>query len=377
MDLSEYRSQFPILQRKNYLNTCSLGALSRLSRSYVENFLNQWDEHGASAWYKLWIEELETVKRLIGKIIRADESEIALGHSISSILGSIGSSIDFTRRNKVVATDLDFPTSNYQWLAKEPLGVRTSIINSEDKVRIRLDQYRDAVEESTALVSTSHVFFTSGYIQNIEEINTIARNNGALCIIDAYQSAGQVVVDVHGIKIDMLMGGGLKWLLGGPGITFCYVRKGIIDSLQPTSAGWFGTKDQLAFHPDTISFHDDARRFETGTPALASVLAFKGGLEIVSEIGVENIRKATKRLTEELIERLKTAGFSLLTGENAEDRSAIVMIHKKNPEPIVNALRDRDIIVDYRKQCIRVSPYFYNTSEDLDKFVSALQELSK
>lgn len=377
MDLSEYRSQFPIFNKKIYLNSCSLGALSLRSRRYVEEFLNDWDESGASAWYSNWTKEIDSVRKLIAEIINADESEIAFGHSISSILSIVASCFQFDERKKIVVTELDFPTSNYQWISKKPLGVDTWIIRSDDKVNISIDKYRQAVDDKTALVSTSHVFFTSGNIQDIAGINEIARTKGALCIFDGYQSVGQIPVNVHEMKIDMMVSGGLKWLLGGPGVTFLYVRKGLIDSLKPTAAGWFGTKNQFEFCPDAVDLHDDARRFETGTPALASLLAFKGGLEIVSEIGVDNIRAATLSLINELTERLNRAGFSIRTPDNPANRAAIVMVRHDNPGKVVKKLRENNIIVDYRNEYVRISPYFYNTSEDIEKFVSTFIELSK
>ena len=377
MDLSEYRSQFPIFNKKIYLNSCSLGALSLRSRRYVEQFLNDWDESGASAWYSKWTKEIDSVRKLIAEIINADESEIAFGHSISSILSILASCFQFDERKKIVVTELDFPTSNYQWISKKSLGVDTQIIRSDDKVNISIDKYRQAIDDTTAIVSTSHVFFTSGNIQDIAGINEIARIKGALCIFDGYQSVGQIPVNVHEMKIDMMVSGGLKWLLGGPGVTFLYVRKGLIDSLKPTTAGWFGTKNQFEFCPDAVDLHDDARRFESGTPALASLLAFKGGLEIVSEIGVDNIRAATLSLINELTEQLNRAGFSIRSPEKPENKAAIVMVRHDNPGKVVKALRENNIIVDYRNEYVRISPYFYNTSEDIETFVSTFKELSK
>ncbi|KPK96306.1 hypothetical protein AMJ80_00710 [bacterium SM23_31] len=376
MDLSEYRSEFPILKNKIYLNTCSLGALSRRSREYVKTYLAQWDEFGASAWYSLWMNDIAAVRNMIAEILHADKDEIALGHSISTLLSTVASCFRYDDREKIVVTELDFPTANYQWFAKESLGARIEMLSSPDSVHIPLEKFQEAIDDKTLLVSTSHVFFTSGQIQDIATINTIARRHGALCIVDAYQSVGQVPVRVHDMGIDILVSGGLKWLLGGSGITFLYVRKDLASSLQPSSIGWFGVSNQFEFAPDRINLIDSTRRFETGTPSVAALAAFKGGLEIILEIGLENIHKAAKQISEELVERLKKAGFNPCVAENPTERSAIVMVPHPDPSSAVGALSKRNIIVDFRKGCIRVSPYFYNSSEDIEKFVFALKEIS-
>jgi len=376
MDLTEYRKEFPILQKKIYLNTCSLGALSLRSRRYVQTFLDQWDEYGASAWYSIWLNECASVRSLLAQLLNADESEIALGHSISTLLGSIASCFSFEDRNEVIVTELDFPTANYQWLAKWFNGASITVLHSDNRISIPLERYASAISEKTAAVSTSSVFFTSGAIQDIAAINDAARKKGAVCIIDAYQSVGQIPIDIRTMNIDILLSGGLKWLLGGPGITFACVRKDLITTLKPTMVGWFGAKNQFAFNAEYFEPAEEARRFETGTPSVASVAAFKGGLEIILEIGVENIRTAASALIEELIILLQKYGFELLITDNPDERAAIVMIKHPNPAAAVSELQKRNIIVDYRKEYIRVSPYFYNTSEEIETFVETLQEVT-
>ena len=375
MNLSDYRKEFPIFSHSIYLNSCSLGALSVRSREYVQSFLKEWDNYGASAWYSTWLNELESVRILIARLLNADHREIALGHSISTLLGTIASSIDFTDRKRVVVSELDFPTANYQWLARKQWGVETGVILSSDGIQIPKEDFEQAMNGQTALVSTSHVFYRTGHIQDIASIQNFSSSKGALCLIDAYQSTGQVPVDVKSMRIDMLVSGGLKWLLGGPGIAFLFVRQELIDTLEPAAAGWFGSKNQFEFIPDRIDFHDSALRFETGTPSMASVYALKGGLEVILEIGVDAIRKATQNLTEELINMLKRAGFTLNISPHANDRSAIVMIEFENAGKAVAALKKQNIIVDYRHDYTRVSPYFYNTSDDLNTFVNVLTAL--
>jgi len=374
MRLEDYRNEFPIFREKIYLNTCSLGALSVRHREYMNTFLRLWDDLGASAWYEHWIGALNDVRRMAARVLNAAEDEIALGHSVSTLLGTLASCFSFGERRGVVVTDLDFPTANYQWLARRRRGVHTHIIASPDGVSVPAAAFYDAVDETTAVVSTSHVFFGSGCIQDVRSITRHARQKGAVAVIDAYQSAGQIPVDVHEMELDILITGGLKWLLGGPGITFMYVRRELAASLQPAAAGWFGVKNQFGFDQTRFDFLDGARRFETGTPAAAAVYAAKAGLELILEIGLESIQKKTKELAEELIHELKKAGFTLRTAGNPDERSAIVMIAHSDPAPVVGKLADDGIIVDHRKDNIRVSPYFYNTAGDIARFTAALKQ---
>src|SRR5438552_7801460 len=288
--LRRYRSEFPIFQGGIYLNTCSLGALGERTRRRVTQFLDVWQRRGASAWYDVWWEALGELRARYAHVVNAGPAEIALAPSISVALSAVAEALDYTRRPRVVVTSLDFPTVAYQWLAKRPRGVELVVVESPDRISVPGEAIARAVDERTALVATSHVYFTSGAIQDIAAVAEAAHASGALCLIDAYQSVGQVPVDVHASGVDFLTAGGLKWLLGGPGVVFLYAREDLARRLMPGVAGWFGHRDQFAFDPRRLEFHDDARRFELGTPALAAIYAQLGGLDYIDEIGVPAIR---------------------------------------------------------------------------------------
>ncbi|MGH7537221.1 MAG: aminotransferase class V-fold PLP-dependent enzyme, partial [Gemmatimonadales bacterium] len=275
--LARYRAEFPIFRERIYLNTCSLGALGERARRKVVELLDLWQASGAAAWYDVWWEALGDLRERYGRLVGAGASDIALAPSVSAAVATVASALDYTRRPRVVVTSLDFPTVVYQWLAKRPQGVEVVVVESADQVTVSIDAISRAVDERTALVATSHVYFTTGAIQDIAAVAEIAHRAGALCLVDAYQSVGQVPVDARAAGVDFLIAGGLKWLLGGTGIVFCYVRDGLAKELAPTVAGWFGHRDQFAFEPRALEFHGDARRFELGTPALAAVYAQLGG----------------------------------------------------------------------------------------------------
>src|SRR5213592_719240 len=338
--LARYREEFPIFRDKIYLNTCSLGALGERTRRKLAEFVDLWQSRGASAWYDVWWAALGDLRRRYGSLIGAAPEEIALAPSISVALSAVAEAVDYTRRPRVVVTSLDFPTVAYQWLAKRQRGVEVVVVESPDRVTVPVEAIARAVDHRTALVATSHVYFTSGAIQDIGAVAEVAHANGALCLIDAYQSVGQVPVEVHTSGVDFLTAGGLKWLLGGPGVVFLYAREDLARRLMPGVAGWFGHRDQFAFDPRRLEFHDDARRFELGTPALAAIYAQLGGLDYIDEIGVPAIRAVTGALAEDLIARARERGFQPKVAAHPQQRSGIVMLPAVDPAAKVRALAD-------------------------------------
>jgi len=373
LGLAKYRGEFPIFRDSVYLNTCSLGPLGERSRRKVAEFLDLWQSRGASAWYDVWWEALGELRARYGRVINAPAGDIALAPSISVALSAVAESLDYKRRPKVVITSLDFPTVAYQWLAKAGSGVELVVVESPDRISVPVDAIARAIDDRTALVVTSHVYFTTGAIQDIKRVATAAHAHGALCLIDAYQSVGQIPVDVQDTGVDALVAGGLKWLLGGPGIVFLYVRQAVARALEPRISGWFGQREQFSFDPRALTFHDDARRFEMGTPSLAAVYAQLGGLEYIEEIGIPAIREATAALTEDLIATVRAAGFKPKVAAEPERRSAIVMIPMPDPAASVRHLAAGGVIADSRPGHVRFSPFFYNVQDD---YVRATERLA-
>lgn len=371
--LAGYRAEFPVFRESIYLNTCSLGALGDRSRRRVTAFLDEWSRRGAAAWYDVWWEALAMLRAGYAAVVGANVSEIALAPSITVALSSVAESLDHGKRPRVVTTELDFPTVVYQWLARQRDGVEIEVVRSPDGVGVPVDAIASAVDERTALVATSHVYFTTGSIQDIAAVAAVAHDAGALCFIDAYQSAGQLPIDVPATGVDFLASGGLKWLLGGPGICFLYARAGTTMSLSPRASGWFAHRDQFAFDPYRFEPHADARRFETGTPALAAVHAQLGGLEVIEEIGVPTIRRVTSQLVEDLIKHAGVLGMTPRVAATPEARSAIVPIPHPAPRRAVADLAEEGIVVDARPGLVRLSPYFYNVADD---YVVALERLA-
>src|SRR5438094_1469509 len=371
--LAPYRIEFPIFLDQIYLNTCSLGALGDRTRRRLEEFLDLWQARGASAWYDVWWAALGELRERYARTIRAGPDEIALAPSISVAISAVAEALDYRSRPRVVVTSLDFPTVAYQWLAKRARGVELTVVESPDRISVPVEAIARVVDERTALVATSHVYFTSGAIQDIQAVAAAAHAQGALCLIDAYQSVGQVPVDAGASEVDFLTAGGLKWLLGGPGIVLLYARAELARSLTPAIAGWFGHKRQFAFEPRSLEWHDDARRFELGTPSRAAIYAQLGGLDYIEEIGVPAIREVTAALTEDLIARARAMGLRPKVAARVEDRPAIVMLPADDPADRVRHLTAAAIIADARPGHVRLSPFFYNVQDD---HVAALERLA-
>jgi kynureninase len=370
MEWTHWRDEFPIVERATYLNSCSLGALSRRSADHLTRFQEDWHTHGASAWYETWLGRLAELRTRVGAMLGADDDELAFSASVSAALAVIASSLDYRHRPKVVVADLDFPTIAYQWMVRPDVEVVR--VPSDDGATIDLQRWADAVDGRTAAIATSHVFFTTGAIQDLKGLAEIARRAGALFIVDAYQSAGQLPVDLRADDVDVLITGPLKWLMGGPGLAYTAVRRERVAALRPTITGWFGAADQFDFDITRHEFKEDARRFELGTPALPTVHTALGGQEIVDEIGIAAIRQRNRELTERLIARARAAGFALRCAPEPDARSAIVMVAADDPPAAVRHLDRAGIIVDARPGHVRISPHFYNTAGEVDRVVEEL-----
>jgi kynureninase len=370
VDWTGWRNEFPILSRKTYLNSCSLGALSHRAEARIRQFHEDWHNYGASAWYEIWLGRIADLRRRVAAMLGASDRELAITHSTSTALSSIASAIDYTRRNRVVVAELDFPTLAYQWMIRP--GVEVVHVPSDDGATVSPERFAEFVDERTAIVATSHVFYATGAIQDLHAIGEIAHRHGALFLVDAYQGIGQVPINLSASNIDIYIAGPLKWLLGGPGLAYLYVRASLIEKLTPQIAGWFGAQNQFNFDIKHFEFRDDARRFELGTPALHMVHSALGGQEIIDEVTVPRIRERNQYLTELLIERARDAGFKIRGAAKREERSAIVMLAMDNAAEAVAHLAERGIIVDYRPGHVRVSPHFYNVEGELGAVVEEL-----
>ena len=379
-DLASYRDEFPVLARRTYLISASLGPLSVRSRRLAEEHLDLWERLGPEElWFDHGMPRLQRCREQFAQLIGADADEIAIVPSVSSGMSSIASCLSFDARSKIVLTDMDFPTNHYVWRAQQKRGAKLDVVTSPDKIRIETDDVVARIDEDTAVVNVNRVIFESSWIMDLPTIARAAREHGALVVVDDFHGTGVVPIDVHALGVDFLLSGALKWLCGGQGIAFMYCRRDLVQEMEPAVVGWFGTKDPFDFDRSSLRLRDDARRFETGTYTLPQAWTASGGMEILLEVGVERVRARSRELTAAVIERVDDLGLELLSPRDADRRGGLVRVRvpggRDKAVETLHRLFERDVVLDQRGDALRISPHFFSNEEDLDRCFAALAEV--
>jgi kynureninase len=338
----------------------------------LEEYARLWSEWGGRAWYDHWMAELEALRADFAQVLGADADEIALQPGVSTALVGVASALDYSERDTVVVSDIDFPTDGHVFLAREHQGVRVRFVRSPDGIGVPLEAFAEAVDERTALVCTGHVYYATGAIQDVAGLARICHAKGALLLVDAYQSIGAIPFDVHASGVDFLAGGTLKWLMGGPGMGFLYVRRELASRLRPTALGWWAVRDPFAFDVRQLDLPETARRFEYGTPSVPTAYAARAGLELFREVGIARVRESHMRLSQRLVDGALARGLTIRSPREAERRTAIVTVAHPDPWQAVDRLRERGVIVDARPGVIRLSPHFFNRESEMDAALDAV-----
>ncbi len=366
VDWSAWRPEFPLLDRCIYFNACSLGPLPRAGRTALARYARDWDEQGTPVWFTTWLPLLERFRSKVGDLLQAPAGSTAIAPSVSVALTTLATGLPLPPgRDKVLIGALDFPTVGHQWLSRP--GFEVDFVPSADGMTIPPEAFAERIDSRTALVATTHLFYTTGYLQDVRAIADAAHAAGALCLIDGYQTCGCVPLDVAAMDCDAFVGGCLKWVSGGPGNAFLYVRPDLIPRVQPQGTGWFATRDPFSFTLQELVFADDARRLETGTWAIGCHYAGLAGLEIVLEVGVANIQERLRDLTDRILERCDAAGVKTFTPRERERRCGIVTLECDHPEEVEARLHAAGVIVDSRPGRVRLSPHWFVTDEELER----------
>ncbi|HWZ59599.1 MAG TPA: aminotransferase class V-fold PLP-dependent enzyme [Gemmatimonadaceae bacterium] len=370
-ELLRWRPEFPILATTTYMVTHSLGAMPRRTRDRLAEFADAWATRGVRAWHERWWDMPKEVGDLLGRIIGAPPGTVLMLPNQSTAQSAVLSCFDWTTpRNTIVTERLNFPSNLYLFHAQERLGARIVTVPSDDGMTIDTDRLLAAIDETTRLVSVSHVLFKSSSVQNLAAIIDRAHAVGALVLADLYQSAGTVPVDVHALNVDFATGGSVKWLCGGPGAGYLYVRPDLRAALAPRLTGWAAHRHPFDFDDGPIEYADDVARFANGSPAVPALYSAMSGYEIVAEIGVPAIRAKSLRQTRRLIQLADAAGLRVVSPRDDHARGGTVVIDVPN---VVDRLAEEHILVDYRPGAgIRVAPHFYTTDEEIDRTVSAI-----
>ncbi len=375
--LLRYRSEFPILEKTTYLISNSLGAMPRAAYDALRHYGDMWSQRGVRAWEEEWWGLAAQVGNEIGGLMNAPAGSVSTHLNVTTCQAVVASCFDFSgRRNKVVYSDLNFPSVMYFWEAQRARGARVHMVKTDDGIHVPMDRMLEAIDEETLLVPISHVIFRSAYIQDANAIIEKAHRMGAHVLLDTFQSLGSVPVDVDALNVDFTTGGVLKWLCGGPGVAYLYVRPDLGNKLEPTFTGWFAHRDPFAFETGPIRYTDPPFRFMNGTTNIPALYACRPGLKIVSEIGAERIRAKSVRQTSKLIEMADQRGWRVNTPRDPERRGGTVSIDVANSREVCAELLKRDILVDWRPNAgVRMSPHFYTTDEEIKTAVAAVEDV--
>jgi kynureninase len=362
-DLLEYRDRFPILEHTTYLINHSLGAMPAAVAERMPEYAHTWAERGIRAWGEGWWTMPLTVGGQIARIIGAPPGSVCMHQNVSIAEAVILSCFQGGERRKIVYERENFPSVRYVYQARHDLDV----VATEDVL--------GAIDEQTLLVPIQHVLFKSGEIQDVEAIVRRAHEAGAHVVLDAYQSAGTVPLDVTALGVDFAVGGSVKWLCGGPGNGWLYVRPDLIGRLEPAVTGWQAHARPFAFEPE-LEYADGIARFLTGTPNVPALYAATPGYDLIEEIGVERIRANSLRQTQLLLDGADARGFEVRSPREPERRGGTVTVHVPDFEAVHKELGEREILCDFRSDAgIRLGPHYFTADAELEFVLDQIAEI--
>jgi kynureninase len=376
--LINWRAEFPIVDTCTYLVSHSLGAMPRRTARYLQEYAEAWGTRGVRAWHEGWWEMGRTTGDLLAPLLGVDTGTISMHQNVTVAMSVIAScfSFDGARRN-VVMTDYEFPSNMYLFEGLRRYGAQVVYVRSTDPVAPDPEQLLAAIDERTVLVLVSAVLFRSSCIQDMAAVIDRAHDVGAHVVLDVYQAAGTIPLAIARLRADFAVGGSVKWLCGGPGAGYLYVRPDLAATLRPALIGWAAHADPFAFATGAAVLADPPERFQSGTPNVPSLYAARAGYEIVNAIGVDAIRAWSLHLTRLIIQRAQQSGYRLNTPLEDDRRGGAVIVDVPDGAAVCQALIRREVIVDFRPGAgIRLSPHFYNTEAEVDHAMDVLDELA-
>ena len=379
-DLLKWRPEFPILEKTVYLISHSLGAMPRATYERLHEYADIWSTRGVRAWAEGWWNMPLTVGNEVARIIGADPETVVMHQNVSICQSLILSCFlplpENSKRRKIVYSELNFPSVMYVYEAHaREHDLRIETVKSDDDITVPLERLLSAIDEETLLVPISHVLFKSAFLQNAKAITDRAHEVGAMVVLDTYQSAGTVPFSVKDLQVDFATGGSVKWLCGGPGAGYLYVRPDLIDRLEPKTTGWMAHEQPFAFESE-LRYAPNITRFLHGSPAIPALYAAQSGYEIINKIGLERIREKSVRQTQRLIELAQEAGFRVTSPKDPAQRGGTITVWDDNAAQITKELISREFIVDYRPGAgVRISPHFYTKDEELELVIAEMKKI--
>lgn len=373
--LLAYRQEFPILDNKVYLVNHSLGAMPRRVYQSLRSYADLWSTEGIDSW-DTWFPMIQEVGDMVGTIMNAPQGSVIMHQNVSTLESILASCFDFSgKRNKVVYEAGNFTTVHYMWQQQARLGARIHLVESPDGIHVPTESMLEAIDEETLVVPISHVLFQSNYVQDAKRIIERAHEVGAVVILDTYQSVGIVPVDVQDLNVDFVVGGSVKWLCGGPGAAYLYVRPDLITAYRPRNTGWLSHANPFAFSMD-MEYAENTLRYLGGSPGMASLYAAREGYRLIAEVGVEAIRAKSLRQTRMLMGLAEEAGLKIKNPRDDARRGGTICMDFEGSKAVSVELLRRGFQHDHRPQCgLRVSPHFYNSDEELVAFMDELKAI--
>jgi kynureninase len=376
-ELLKWRKEFPILDKTVYLISHSLGAMPRATHERLQEYADTWATRGVRAWAEGWWDMPLTVGDEVARIIGADPGTVVMHQNVSVCQSLVLSCFEPTpQRNKIVYSELNFPSVMYVYEAHARDGkLKIEIVKSDDGITVPLERMLAAIDETTLLVPFSHVLFKSAFLQDAKAIIDRAHEVGAVVVLDTYQSAGTVPFSVKDLNTDFATGGSVKWLCGGPGAGYLYIRPDLQTKLEPKTTGWMAHEEPFAF--DTkLRYASNVSRFLHGSPAIPALYAAQSGYRIINEIGVDKIREKSMRQTNYLIELAEDAGFKVTSPKDVRQRGGTVTVAHEHAGAVAKELIRRQFIIDYRPGAgIRISPHFYTTDDELELVIREMKKI--
>lgn len=376
--LAALRARFPTLETCTYLISNSLGAMPLQGAADLADYARTWTERGVRAWAETWWALAGEVGDGIGRLFRAPPGTVSMHQNVTLASAVVISCFDWSGpRNGVVCTDMNFPSVRYVYERfAGGLGARIVEVESRDGIGVETERILEAIDETTLLVPVSHVLFQSAWIQDAKAICERAAEVGAHVVLDAFQSVGTVPVDVGDLGCSFLVGGVLKWLCGGPGGAYLYVRPDLLETLEPRLTGWVAHPEPFDFAPPPMRFTEGAYRFMNGTPNVPALYAAKAGPAIVHEAGTDAIRAKSRRQTQRLVDAALAEGWTVRAPMDPDRRGGTVALDVPHAHPVKLELLRREVIVDYRPGAgIRISPHFYNTDDECDHAIHEIRDI--
>lgn len=377
-DLLALREQFPALASSVYMISHSLGAMPRAAQVALNEYAQLWVEKSITAWED-WIKESKLAAARIEKILGAAAGTVQMATNVSQVQATLASCLDYSGpRNRVVYTSLNFPTVSYVWKAEERRGAEVVVVPSDDGIGVPTERLLAAIDERTLVVPISHVLFRSSFIQDAAAIVKRAHEVGAMVILDTYQSAGTIPLDVTALGVDFVCGGSVKWLCGGPGAAYLYVRPDLIPRFAPRTTGWFAHRAPFAFTMPDQEYAEDVSRYGGGTLAIAPLYQARAGAELIGRIGVTAIRQKSLRQTAHMLKRAAEAGYRINSPQSESQRGGTVVMDFAGADKVCAELNRRKFFCDHRPGGgLRASPHFYTTDAEVDRFMDEVETLRR